>query len=152
MFGLLAVNGWHNLVHMTIGALLLIAAGGAARLAALFIGVLYLVLAALGFIATGGDGIDFVASNGVLIDLVPVNDEDNVLHIILGVTGVIAALATPKGAAARGHGLGRSAATEAGCGADRPPRRRRSGGVCGEPRPAAALRWPGRPQRLRPRA
>lgn len=100
VFGLLAVNGWHNLVHMTIGALLLIAAGSAARLAALFIGVLYLVLAALGFIATGGDGIDFVASNGVLIDLVPVNDEDNVLHIILGVTGVIAALATPKSAAA----------------------------------------------------
>ena len=100
VFGLLAVNGWHNLVHMTIGALLLIAAGGAARPAALFIGVLYLVLAALGFVATGGDGIDFVASNSVLIDLVPVNDEDNVLHVILGVTGVIAALATPRGASA----------------------------------------------------
>ncbi len=45
VLGLLAVNGWHNLVHMTIGALLLIAAGGAARPAALFVGVLYLVLA-----------------------------------------------------------------------------------------------------------
>jgi hypothetical protein len=93
------VNGWHNLVHLAIGGLLLVAAGGAARSAALFVGILYLVLAGLGFIATGGDGIDFVASNGVLIDLVPVNDEDNVLHVILGVTGVIAAMATGRGTA-----------------------------------------------------
>lgn len=96
MLGLLAVNGWHNLVHMTIGALLLIAAGGAARPAALLIGVLYLVLAVLGFVATGGEGIDFVAANGVLIELVPVNDEDNVLHVILGISGVVAALAAPS--------------------------------------------------------
>jgi len=99
VLGLLAVNGWHNLVHLGIGALLLVAAGGAARSAALLVGVLYLVLAALGFIATGGDGIDFVAENGVLIDLVPVNDEDNWLHVILGVTGVLAALATGRGRA-----------------------------------------------------
>ena len=99
VLGLLAVNGWHNLVHLAIGALLLVAAGGAARSAALLVGVLYLVLAALGFIATGGDGIGFVAENGVLIDLVPVNDEDNWLHVILGVTGVLAALATGRGAA-----------------------------------------------------
>jgi hypothetical protein len=99
VLGLLAVNGWHNLVHLGIGALLLVAAGGAARSAALLVGVLYLVLAALGFIATGGDGIGFIAENGVLIDLVPVNDEDNWLHVILGVTGVLAALATGRGAA-----------------------------------------------------
>jgi hypothetical protein len=97
--GILAVNGWHNLVHLAIGGLLLIAANGAARSAALFIGILYLVLAGLGFIATGGEGIDFIASNGVLIDLVPVNDEDNILHVILGITGVLAALATGRGAA-----------------------------------------------------
>ena len=99
-FGLLAVNGWRNVVHMAIGFVLLAAAGGAARAGAMLFGVLYLVLAALGFIATGGDGTGFIASNGVLFELVPVNDEDNVLHIILGVTGVIAALATPKGAPA----------------------------------------------------
>ena len=99
VFGLLAVNGWHNLVHIAIGGLLLIAAGGAARSAALFVGVLYLLLAALGFIATGGDGIGFVAENNVLIDLVPVNDEDNVLHLVLGITGVLAALATKETAA-----------------------------------------------------
>lgn len=100
VFGILAVNGWHNLVHLGIGALLLVAAGGAARSAAMLVGVLYVVLSGLGFIATGGDGISFVASNGVLIDLVPVNDEDNVLHLILGVTGIIAAMATGRSAAA----------------------------------------------------
>jgi hypothetical protein len=92
--GVLAVNGWHNLVHLGIGALLLVAAGSAARPAALFVGILYIVLCILGFIATGGGGIDFVAENDTLIELVPVNNEDNVLHLILGVTGVIAALAT----------------------------------------------------------
>ena len=30
VFGVLAVNGWHNLVHIAIGGLLLVAAGGAA--------------------------------------------------------------------------------------------------------------------------
>ena len=41
-------------------------------------------------------GIGFIAENGVLIDLVPVNDEDNVLHLILGLTGVLAGLATRR--------------------------------------------------------
>jgi hypothetical protein len=100
-FGILAVNGWHNLVHLAIGAILLAAAGAAARPAALFVGILYIVLCILGFIATGDDGIGFIAENDTLIDLVPVNNEDNVLHLILGITGVIAALATrPAGRAA----------------------------------------------------
>ena len=94
VFGILAVNGWHNLVHISIGALLLLCAGSAARPAALFVGILYIVLCVLGFIATGDNGIGFVAENGTLIKIVPVNDEDSVLHLILGVTGVIAALAT----------------------------------------------------------
>ncbi len=94
VFDILAVNGWHNLVHLAIGALLLLAAGSAARSAAMGVGVLYIVLCILGFIATGDGGIGFVAENGTLIDLVPVNDEDNVLHLILGITGVVAALAT----------------------------------------------------------
>jgi Domain of unknown function (DUF4383) len=100
-FGILAVNGWHNLVHLAIGAILRAAAGAAARPAALFVGILYIVLCILGFIATGDDGIGFIAENDTLIDLVPVNNEDNVLHLILGITGVIAALATrPAGRAA----------------------------------------------------
>jgi Domain of unknown function (DUF4383) len=93
-FGVLSVNGWHNLVHIAIGALLLICAGSAARGAALFVGILYIVLCVLGFIATGHGGITFVAKDDVLIKLVPVNNEDNVLHLILGITGVIAYLAS----------------------------------------------------------
>ena len=92
VFGILGVNGWHNLVHIGIGAVLLLAAGGAARIASLGVGGLYIALSILGFIATGDGGITFVAENGVLIDLVPVNDEDNVLHLILGLTGIAAGL------------------------------------------------------------
>ena len=94
VFNLLAVNAWHNIVHIAVGGLLLVAAGGLARSAALFVGVLYLVLAGLGFIATGDGGIGFIAENGVLLDLVPVNDEDNFLHLILGITGLLAGLAS----------------------------------------------------------
>ena len=94
VFGVLSVNGWHNVVHIAIGALLLVCAGSAARPAALLVGVLYIVLCALGFIATSHGGIDFVAKDDVLIKLVPVNNEDNVLHLILGITGVIAYLAS----------------------------------------------------------
>jgi hypothetical protein len=89
-FGVLSVNGWHNLVHIAIGALLLIAAGSAARGAALFVGLLYIVLCVLGFIATSNSGIGFIAENDTLFKLVPVNNEDSVLHLILGITGVVA--------------------------------------------------------------
>jgi hypothetical protein len=95
VFGVLSVNGWHNVVHIAIGALLLIAAGSAARGAALLVGVLYIVLCVLGFIATSNGGINFVADNDTLFRLVPVNNEDNVLHLVLGITGIVAALATP---------------------------------------------------------
>jgi hypothetical protein len=94
VFGVLSVNGWHNLVHIAIGALLLICAGSAARGAALFVGVLYIALCVLGFIATSNSGIGFIAENGTLIKLVPVNNQDNVLHLILGITGLIAAYAS----------------------------------------------------------
>jgi hypothetical protein len=101
VFGVLSVNGWHNLVHIAIGALLLMAAGSAARSAALLVGVLYIVLCVLGFIATSDNGIGFIAENDALVRLVPVNNEDNVFHLILGITGVIAFYASrPMGRAA----------------------------------------------------
>ena len=94
MFGVLAVNGWHNLVHIAIGALLLIAAGSGARGAALFVGVLCIVLSVLGFIATSNSGIGSIAEHDALFKLIPVNNGDNVLHLILGITGLIAAYAS----------------------------------------------------------
>ncbi|MEO8092565.1 MAG: DUF4383 domain-containing protein [bacterium] len=89
--GLLALNGWHNLLHLAIGVTLLIGANSAAREFALGIGLLYLVLAVWGFVVTDN-------GHGDLLNLVPINTEDNFLHLILGLTGVAAGAATPKAA------------------------------------------------------
>jgi len=88
VFGILGVNGWHNLVHIALGVLALAAAGSpsGARMYCLGIGLVYVVLAIWGFI----DG------DGVILGLVPLNDEDNVLHLILGLTGLAAGAATPR--------------------------------------------------------
>jgi hypothetical protein len=37
----------------------------------------------------------FADSDGIIVGLVPLNDEDNVLHLILGLLGLGAAAATP---------------------------------------------------------
>ena len=88
VLGVLDVNGWHNLVHIASGALGLLVAGsyGGARTFALGAGAVYLLVAALGFLA--GDGEE-------ILDLIPVNTEDNVLHLLIGIAGVGAGLATP---------------------------------------------------------
>lgn len=86
VFGILAVNGWHNVVHVLTGALGLLVAGYAAREYALGLGVVYLVVAAWGFIIGSGESI---------LSIVPVNTEDNFLHLILGALGLAAGLATP---------------------------------------------------------
>jgi hypothetical protein len=94
VFGLLDVNGWHNVVHILTGVLGLLAfrAGAhAARTYALALGVVYLVVAAWGFVVGDGDSI---------LSIIPVNTEDNILHLLLGVAGVGAALATPAEARA----------------------------------------------------
>jgi hypothetical protein len=84
--GILAINGWHNVVHLVTGLLGLVAAGYAARQYALGLGVLYIVVAIWGFAIGSGEAI---------LSIVPVNTEDNVLHLILGVTGLAAGAATP---------------------------------------------------------
>ncbi len=86
VFGILAVNGWHNLVHIAFGLTGLALAGSdsGAKLYSVLFGVIYLVLAIWGF----ADG------DGVIVGLVPLNDEDNVLHLVLGLLGLGAAAAT----------------------------------------------------------
>src|SRR5512145_1390619 len=89
VFGILDVNGWHNVVHILTGGLGLLAFGAgayAARSYAMALGVVYLVVAAWGFIVGNGDSI---------LSIIPVNTEDNILHLLIGVAGVGAALATP---------------------------------------------------------
>ena len=86
VFGVLDVNGWHNVVHIVTGGLGLLASGYAARQYALGLGVVYIAIAIWGFIL--GDG-------GNILGFIPVNTEDNFLHLILGVLGVAAGAATP---------------------------------------------------------
>jgi hypothetical protein len=94
VFGVLDVNGWHNVVHILTGVLGLLAfraGANAARTCAMALGVIYLAVAAWGFMVGSGDSI---------LSIIPVNTEDNILHLLLGVAGVGAALATPAEARA----------------------------------------------------
>jgi hypothetical protein len=84
--GILAVNGWHNVFHLISGLVGLAAAGYAARQYALGFGLLYLVVAIWGFVIGSGED---------MLGIIPVNTEDNILHLILGLTGVAAGAATP---------------------------------------------------------
>jgi hypothetical protein len=88
LLGILDVNGRHNILHIASGAIGLFVAGsyGGARVYALGLGVVYLIVTLLGFIA--GDGEE-------ILNLIPVNTEDNFLHLLIGVAGIGAGLATP---------------------------------------------------------
>ena len=88
VLGILDVNGWHNLVHIASGVLGLAVLGSypAARGYAFGLGAIYLVITLLGFAA--GDG-------GEILRIVPVNTEDNVLHLLIGFAGIAAGFATP---------------------------------------------------------
>jgi len=89
VFGILDVNGWHNVVHILTGILGLVAASNyaAARSYAIGLAVLYLVVAIWGFIIGGGDA--------AILSIIPVNTEDNILHLLIAVAGIAAGVATP---------------------------------------------------------
>jgi len=88
VLGILDVNAWHNLVHITTGALALAVAGSysTSRAFALAFGVVYLLVAMIGFAVGDGEAI---------VGLVPVNTEDNVFHVLIAVSGLLAYAATP---------------------------------------------------------
>ena len=88
VLGVLDVNGWHNLVHILSGGVGLAVAGSysGARIYALAFGGIYILVAILGFIYGDGDSI---------LKLIPVNTEDNILHLLIGVAGLGAGMATP---------------------------------------------------------
>jgi hypothetical protein len=95
VLGILEVNAWHNLVHILSGVLGLAAfASGprASRTYALVFGVVYLVVAIWGFI---------IGSQESILGFLPVNTEDSVLHLILGVLGIGAYAASDPEAEAR---------------------------------------------------
>lgn len=74
----------HNIVHIVIGLVLLAFANATT---VLVVGVVYLLLAVIGFIA-GGD---------TLLWIVESNSADNWLHLVLGVVMVVLGLVTKGG-------------------------------------------------------
>jgi hypothetical protein len=101
------VNGWHNVVHLLSGLFLLamMKKRKTAKTAALAFGIVYGIVAIIGLI----DGSD-------VLGLIPVNPADNVLHILLSLAGIAAALVS-RGDDHDDHrsvGTGRARAHEGG--------------------------------------
>lgn len=80
------INGWHNIVHLLTGAIGLAVVGSysGARAYALGLGAVYVLVTILGF-AMGTD----------IFGLIPINTEDNILHLLIAIAGIGAGLATP---------------------------------------------------------
>lgn len=84
ILGIFNVNALHNVVHLAIGAALLFASKdhATAKTVSLIVGVAYLLVAVLGFVAQ-----DFME------DLLDITDNgegmaDNILHLVSGAAGV----------------------------------------------------------------
>jgi hypothetical protein len=77
------VNGWHNVVHLASGVVLLLGAlsGGAARAVALTFGLVYGAVTVVG-----------IVQDGEVLGILPINTADTILHIGLSVLGIVAAL------------------------------------------------------------
>ena len=88
LFGILSVNGWHNLVHLVTGVIGIRAAHSwsSARTYSFFLFVLYTAVFVLG-LAYGTDE--------AVLSLVPINGADDVLHGIIAAAALLASLATP---------------------------------------------------------
>jgi len=89
LIGIFDVNGWHNVVHLASGLLGLALAGSwrSARLYAWGFGLTYLAVTVWGFAIGDGESI---------LGLIPVNTEDNFLHLAISLLGIVAALASPS--------------------------------------------------------
>ncbi len=79
------VNGWHNIVHIASGIVLLASSAkrASAKTVALLFGIVYGAVSIIGLV----DG-------ETVLGLLPVNPADNILHIALSAVGIIAALAS----------------------------------------------------------
>ena len=88
VFGLLSVNGWHNVVHLVTGLIGLRAARtwGGARTYCWALFVLYTAVFVLG-LAYGTDE--------AVLSLIPINAADDALHAISAAAALASGLATP---------------------------------------------------------
>lgn len=84
LLGILEVNGWHNVVHLASGALLLAVAGRAdtARTVVLAFGAVYVLVFILGLVMDP------------ILGIIPVNGADNILHLLLALSAIGAGLAS----------------------------------------------------------
>ncbi len=84
------INGWHNVVHLLSGIVGIAMAGTAAkaRLFSIGYGVVYVLVTILGFAV--GDG-------GLLLSIIPINTADNLLHLVIALSGIAVGLASPAG-------------------------------------------------------
>ena len=77
LLGLFQVNALHNIVHLTVGAVMIgasIAGPRAAKLVNIVVGAVYLLLFLVGLVIVGDTGANIIALNGA----------DNGLHLVLG--------------------------------------------------------------------
>jgi hypothetical protein len=88
VFGVLSVNGWHNVVHLVTGLIGIRAARtwAGARSYSFGLFVLYTALLVL--------GLAYGTSDAVL-SLVPINAADDVLHGFIAAAALLAGIATP---------------------------------------------------------
>jgi hypothetical protein len=82
VFGILDVNGFHNLVHVLSGLLGIVMsrAFGSARVYCLLLAATYAAVTIWGLVV--GDG-------GEILSIVPVNTEDNVLHALIALVSLV---------------------------------------------------------------
>jgi hypothetical protein len=83
--GFIVVNGWRNVLYLASGLLALALGPRRPRGTAAALGGLYLVLGIWGLIVTDHD-------IGSILEVLPLTDEDNALHLVIGTLGVVAAL------------------------------------------------------------
>lgn len=89
VLGIFPTNGWDNVLHLIAGLACLAAAPRAPRPAALALGALFSLLAVWGALATDR-GI------GDVLDVIPVDADDNLLHLAIGLCGLAAGAATGR--------------------------------------------------------
>jgi hypothetical protein len=89
LLGIFMVNTVHSIVHIASGAVFLIASmsgAGAARLWFQIFGLIYAVVAIMGF----------VVGNGMIFNLISNNTADTWLHVVLAVVMLLIGFGTPK--------------------------------------------------------
>ncbi len=89
VLGLFQVNIWHNLIHLISGLVLLAGAYSSlgSGMALKIIGVVYALVAILGFF--------LVTSDGMLLGFIAMNDADKWLHVVLAVVILVAGFGLP---------------------------------------------------------